>query len=73
MPGRPLTLVYSQARRVSAFAPRAVPWDNLPSIRRVLVTWSTTDGLHWRQHWWGGEYPVDASDGKVGQQYGAIN
>eukprot|EP01052_Picozoa_sp_SAG31_P026420 SAG31_NODE_2392_length_5797_cov_6.901369_5_plen_881_part_00 len=72
--GRPLTLVYSQARRVSAFAPRAVPWDNLPSIRRVLVSWSTTDGLHWQQNWWGGDRPADPLvDGDVGEQYGAVN
>ena len=74
VPGRPLTLVYSQARRVSAFAPRAVAWDNLPSIRRVLVSWSTTDGLHWQQHWWGGEHPADPLvDGVVAEQYGAVN
>ena len=40
----------------------------------MLVSWSTTDGLHWQQHWWGGEHPADpVVDGAVGEQYGAVN
>lgn len=31
---RPLTFVYAQARRISAFAPHSVPYDNLAQVRK---------------------------------------
>jgi hypothetical protein len=37
--------VWAQGRRISAFAPHAAGFDNLAQIRRLLVTWQTTDGV----------------------------
>lgn len=78
---RPLTFVYAQARRISAFAPHSVAYDNLAQERRVLVSWQTTDGLRWQQEWWepplesdgvrDGTLPRDATP--VLEHYGAVN
>ena len=81
---RPVTFVYAQARRISAFAPQDTAYDNLAGLRRVLVTWRTTDGLTWEQSWWGGAPPTAghaAQDGSllprdpypVAEHYGAMN
>ena len=50
--GAPPTYVYAQARRISAFAPHAVAYDNLAEVRRILVTWQTTTGLDWTSDYW---------------------
>ena len=68
-----ISYVYAQGRRVSAFAPHAAGFDNLAKVRRVLVTWSTTDGLSWSQRWWGAGDPAPPyQDGRVAEQYGAV-
>ena len=82
-PERELTYVYAQGRRISAFAPRAAPYDNLGNDRRVLVSWSTVDGLSWEQLFWGepsahmhgsnGEGSAGAGALSVPEQYGADN
>lgn len=78
---RRLTFVYSQARRISAFAPHCTAYDNLAQERRILVTWRTTDGLSWKQDWWeapptggrmyDGALPRDPEP--VSEHYGAVN
>jgi hypothetical protein len=77
---RSLTFVYSQARRLSAFAPHAVPYDNLATVRRVLVTWATSDGLTWTQRFWSNSAVSSMKDGLlppetpiVKEHYGAQN
>ena len=42
----PTSFTYVQARRVPAFAPKVAPYDNLNTIRRILVRFITTDGLY---------------------------
>jgi hypothetical protein len=70
---RNLSFVYSQGRIISAVAPQAAGYDNLAEVRRILVTWSTSDGLAWTQRWWGGGDPtVPANPVRaVPEQYGA--
>jgi hypothetical protein len=60
--------VYAQGRRVSAFAPYSAGYDNLATVRRVLVTWSTLDGLRWQHTLWG-----SPEEEQVPEQYGADN
>ena len=38
----------------------------------MLVSWTTSDGLNWTQHWWGGARPTDPTLG-VAEHYGADN
>jgi hypothetical protein len=71
------TFVHAQGRVVSAFAPHAAGFDNLATIRRVLVTWSTRDGLQWEQRWWRGggkpSGPAPYAEAGVPGHYGADN
>jgi hypothetical protein len=60
--------VYAQGRRVSAFAPYSAGYDNLATVRRVLVSWHTLDGLTWQHTLWG-----SPEDERVPEQYGAVN
>eukprot|EP01052_Picozoa_sp_SAG31_P001948 SAG31_NODE_65_length_28565_cov_8.402914_29_plen_1206_part_00 len=69
----PASYTYVQARRVPAFAPKVAPYDNLNTVRRILVRWVTTDGLHWEQRWWGEQPSDEIGDELVPQHYGADN
>jgi hypothetical protein len=62
---------YSMGREVPGFAPRVAPYDNLPTILRTQASWITTDGLTWRQRWWG-EMPLQGAQSRmrIPQNYG---
>ena len=49
------------------------PYDNLDTIRRVLVSWYTSDGLSWQQRWWGQQPSAELAHELVPQHYGADN
>lgn len=66
--GPPQVFRWVQGRRIPAFSPRVAPFDNLATIRRILISWETNDGLNWEPHWWGMPTP---QDGIVSEQYGA--
>ena len=57
------------------FAPSAAPFDNVPTVSRQMSTWVTSDGLTWRQEWWG-EMPLEGAEASTSgapQNYGANN
>jgi hypothetical protein len=67
----PESYIYSMGREVPGFAPRVAPYDNLPTTLRTQASWITTDGLTWKQRWWG-EMPLRGAQSRmrIPQNYG---
>ena len=62
------TLHYCQGRTLPRFAPFRISYDNIPACYRILVVWSTQDGLRWTPSYF--SLPTEADP--VGyQHYGA--
>ena len=70
----PESYIYSMGREVPGFSPRVAPYDNLPTAIRTQASWVTTDGLNWRQRWWG-EMPLENAQShmRIPQNYGVDN
>lgn len=66
-----LAFVYVQGRRIPSFSPFSAGYDNLARIRRVLVSWVTTDGLRWAPTFWGPPVPPNSTVHQPAEQYGA--
>ncbi len=61
-------LRYCQGRTVPRFPPFRIEYDNLWSCNRILVVWSTRDGVSWTPTW----FDTPTEDDPVGyQHYGA--
>ena len=62
------TLHYCQGRAIVRFPPFRVEYDNLWAFNRILVNWSTRDGVHWSPTY----FSLPTEDDPVGyQHYGA--